>query len=162
MNIKIPRNTGKYPRVKTIPKNTPLYIWFLLPDPTPTSYPVFVPIPDPILKNPTRLALVSNCYSWKTWWSSHDKYLSHHLYGAAQNDLKTLVVVNHGFNFVGNYHRPIWQTQVVGLSIILVIDTELFPPKFNQVDVNIADTGSLGDTIILSKPESLKNVMNWL
>ena len=110
----------------------------------------------------TRLALVSNCYSWKTWWSSHDKYFSHHLYGAAQNDLKTLVVVNHGFNFVGNYHRPIWQTQVVGLSIILVIDTELFPPKFNQVDVNIADTGSLGDTIILSKPESLKNVMNWL
>ena len=50
----------------------------------------------------------------------------------------------------------------MGLSVILVIDPELLPPKFNPIDVNIADTGTLnlGDTTILPKPESLKNVMN--
>ena len=32
---------------------------------------------------------------------THDRYLSHHLYGAAQNDLKALVVANHVFNFEG-------------------------------------------------------------
>ena len=43
----IPRNTRKYPRVKKIPENTRSYILTLLPDPNPTRYPVFFPIPDP-------------------------------------------------------------------------------------------------------------------
>ena len=46
----IPRNTRKYPRVKKIPENTRSYISTLLPDPNQTRYP--------ILKNPTRWALV--------------------------------------------------------------------------------------------------------
>ena len=53
----IPTNTRKYPRVKKIPENTRSSISTLLPDPNPTRYPVFFPILDPILKNPTRWAL---------------------------------------------------------------------------------------------------------
>ena len=41
------RNTRNYPRVKKIPENTRLYFSTLLPDPNPTRYPVFFPIPDP-------------------------------------------------------------------------------------------------------------------
>ena len=41
------RNTRKYPRVKEIPGNTRSHISTLLPDPNPTCYPVFCPIPDP-------------------------------------------------------------------------------------------------------------------
>ena len=52
------RNTRKYPKVKKIPGNTRSYFLTLLPDPNPTRYPVFCPIPDPILKNPTRWALI--------------------------------------------------------------------------------------------------------
>ena len=110
----IPRNTGKYPRVKKISENTRSYILLLLPNLNPTSYLVFFPISHLILKNPTRLALVSNCYSWKTWWSSHDRYLSHYLYGAAQNNLKTLFVANHGFNFEGLLSH-LWGT-IIGQS----------------------------------------------
>ena len=43
----IPKNTRNYPRVKKIPENTRLYFSTLLPDPNPTRYPVFFPIPDP-------------------------------------------------------------------------------------------------------------------
>ena len=58
-----PRNTRKYPKAKKIPENTRSYFSTLLPDPNPTRYPVFSPIPDPtrpnpILKNPTRWALM--------------------------------------------------------------------------------------------------------
>ena len=64
-----PRNTQKYltyseipkipgtTRVKKIPGNTRSYFSTLLPDPNPTRYTVFCPLPDPILKNPTRWAL---------------------------------------------------------------------------------------------------------
>ena len=41
------KDTRKYPRVKKIPGNTRSYISTLLPDPNPTRYPVFCPIPDP-------------------------------------------------------------------------------------------------------------------
>ena len=41
------RNTRKYPKVKNIPGNTRSYFSTLLPDPNPTRYPVFCPIPDP-------------------------------------------------------------------------------------------------------------------
>ena len=53
------RNTRKYPKEKKIPGNTRLYFSTLLPDPNLTRYPVFCQIPDPILKNPTRWALLS-------------------------------------------------------------------------------------------------------
>ena len=43
----LPGNTRNYPRVKEIPENTRSYISTLLPDPNPTRYPVFCPIPDP-------------------------------------------------------------------------------------------------------------------
>merc|ERR1711893_216210 len=52
------RNTRKYPKEKKIPGNTRSYFLTLLPDPNPTRYPVFCPIPDPILKNPTHWALL--------------------------------------------------------------------------------------------------------
>ena len=52
-----PRNTRKYLKVKKIPGNTRTYFSTLVPDPNPTRYPVFCPIPDPILKNPTCWAL---------------------------------------------------------------------------------------------------------
>ena len=42
---------------KKIPGNTRSYFSTLLPNPNPTRYPVFCPLPDPILKNPTRWAL---------------------------------------------------------------------------------------------------------
>ena len=45
-----PRYTRKYPsypKIKEIPGNTRSYISTLLPDPNPTCYPVFCPIPDP-------------------------------------------------------------------------------------------------------------------
>ena len=54
-----PRNTRKYPtypeipeipgntRKKKIPGNTRSYFLTLLPDPNPTRFPVFCPIPDP-------------------------------------------------------------------------------------------------------------------
>ena len=61
MGLGNPRNTRiylKYPKVKKIPGNTRSYISTSLPDPNPTRYPIFFPIPDPILKNPTRWALV--------------------------------------------------------------------------------------------------------
>ena len=51
------RNTRKYPKVKKIPGNTRSYFSTLLLDPNSTRYPVFCPIPNPILKNPTRWAL---------------------------------------------------------------------------------------------------------
>ena len=53
----IPGNTRKYPKEKKIPGNIRSYFWTLLPDPNLTRYPVFCPIPDPILENPTRWAL---------------------------------------------------------------------------------------------------------
>ena len=59
----IPENTRhsrKYPRVKKIHGNTWSYISTLLPDLNPTRYPVFCPIPDLILKNPTRWALLNS------------------------------------------------------------------------------------------------------
>ena len=46
-------------KVKKIPGNTRSYFSTLLPDPNSTRYPVFCPIPDPILKNPTRWALTA-------------------------------------------------------------------------------------------------------
>ena len=63
------RNTRKYPKVKKIPGNTWSYFSTLLPDPNPTRYPVFCPIPDPtrpdpILKNPTRWALITARLVW--------------------------------------------------------------------------------------------------
>ena len=61
----MPENILEYPRLKKIPENTRSYISTLLPDPNPTRYPVFFPIPDPTLKNCTRWALAgggSNCY----------------------------------------------------------------------------------------------------
>ena len=63
-----PRNTQKYPTYPEIPeikKDTQKYpiLYFDTPTrPDPTRYPVFCPIPDPILKNPTRWAL-TNCDS---------------------------------------------------------------------------------------------------
>ena len=70
-----PRNTQKYPtypkypKVKKIPGNTQSYFSTLLPDQNPTRYPVFCPIPDPILKNPTRWALVvDEDFLAKKWW----------------------------------------------------------------------------------------------
>ena len=48
-----PRNTRKYPTYPEIPErkkdtgNTQSYFLTLLPDPNPTRYPVFCPIPDP-------------------------------------------------------------------------------------------------------------------
>ena len=53
------QNTRKYPKVKKIPGNTRSYILTLLRNPNSTRYPVFCPIPDPILKNPTRWALTA-------------------------------------------------------------------------------------------------------
>ena len=41
------RNTQKYPKVKKIHGNTRSYFSTLVPDPNPTRYPVFCPIPDP-------------------------------------------------------------------------------------------------------------------
>ena len=41
------RSTRKYLKVKKIPGNTRSYISTLLPDPNPTRYLVFFPIPDP-------------------------------------------------------------------------------------------------------------------
>ena len=55
--LELPGNTRNNPRVKKIPENTRSYILTLLPDPNPTRYPVFFPIPDPILKNPARWTL---------------------------------------------------------------------------------------------------------
>ena len=43
----IPGNTQIYPKANKIPGNTRSYISTLLPDPNPTRYPVFCPIPDP-------------------------------------------------------------------------------------------------------------------
>ena len=61
-----PRNTQKYPtypEIPEIPENTRKKKRYPeIPDRIfrhsyPTRYPVFCPIPDPILKNPTRWAL---------------------------------------------------------------------------------------------------------
>ena len=58
-----PRNTRKYPTYPEIPeskKDTRKYpiVYFDTPTrPDPTRYPVFCPIPDLILKNPTCWAL---------------------------------------------------------------------------------------------------------
>ena len=41
------RNTWKYPKTKKTPGNTLSYNLTLLPNPNPTRYPVFCPIPDP-------------------------------------------------------------------------------------------------------------------
>ena len=65
-NTRNTQNTRKYPRVKEIPGNTRSHISTLLPDPNPTRYPVFCPIPNPILKNPTRLALLP-LWIWICW-----------------------------------------------------------------------------------------------
>ena len=54
-----PRYTRKYPKIKEIPRNTRSFISTLLPDLNPTCYPVFCPIPDLILKNPSRWALTN-------------------------------------------------------------------------------------------------------
>ena len=59
-----PRNTRKYPEISEIPeskKDTRKYpfVYFDTPTrPEPNPLPIFFPIPDPILKNPTRWALV--------------------------------------------------------------------------------------------------------
>ena len=53
----------KYPKEKKIPGNTRSYFSTLLPDPNLTRYPVFCLIPDPILKNPTRWALLEDFQS---------------------------------------------------------------------------------------------------
>ena len=50
VNPEIPQNTRhtrKYQKEKKIPRNIRSYFWTLLPDPNPTRYPVFCPIPDP-------------------------------------------------------------------------------------------------------------------
>ena len=58
-----PRNTRKYPEISEIPeskKDTRKYpfVYFDTPTrPEPNPLPIFFPIPDPILKNPTRWAL---------------------------------------------------------------------------------------------------------
>ena len=67
-----PRNTQKYPKYPEIPKSKkdtrkyPIVYLTLLPDPTPTRYPVFCPIPDPRLKNLTRWALIIFRHSYPT------------------------------------------------------------------------------------------------
>ena len=76
------KDTRKYPKEKKIPENTRSYISTLLSDPNLTGYPVFFPIPDPMLKNPTRWALVteSSIYQFQkcqfiketiSMWQSH-------------------------------------------------------------------------------------------
>ena len=65
-----PRNTRKYPEIPETPESKkdtqkyPIVYFDTLPDPNPTRYPVFCPIPDPILKNPTRWALLFKSAIW--------------------------------------------------------------------------------------------------
>ena len=57
----VPGNTQEYPQLPKSKKDTQKYqiVYFNTPTrPDPTRYPVFFPIPDPILKNPNRWALL--------------------------------------------------------------------------------------------------------
>ena len=65
-----PRNTRKYPtyprypKVKKVPGNTWSYFLTLLPNPNPTRYPVFCPIPDPTrpdIEKPYPLGTANQC-----------------------------------------------------------------------------------------------------
>ena len=73
----IPGNPQKYPEIPESKKDTrkyPIVFSTLLPDPNPTCYPVFFPIPDPILKNPTRWALPGGSHIYHNAYSPGKKY----------------------------------------------------------------------------------------
>ena len=94
-------------------KDIQSYILLLLPDPNPTSYLVFF-YTRPDIEKPYPYGTGIELLFLKNLVITHDRYLSHHLYGAAQNDLKALVVANHVFNFEGLLSH-LWVT-IIGQS----------------------------------------------